>query len=55
MLQGLVGGSWGGGGAAKAEGLDYVSYDSQQDLISGMVKVNSSALGEQGGREDTRR
>ena len=38
---------------AKAKGPDSVSSDSQQDLISGMLKVNSSALGERGGREDT--
>ena len=31
---------------AKAEGLDCLSSDSQQDLTSGMLKVNSSALGE---------
>ena len=29
---------------AKAEGPDWVSSDSQQDLTSGMLKVNSSAL-----------
>ena len=34
---------------AKTEGLDSVSSDSQWDLTSGMLKVNSSALGEQGG------
>ena len=51
----------GGGGAAcptrqspqvcltKAEGPDCVSSDSQQDLTSGMLKVNSFALGEWGG------
>ena len=38
---------------AKAEGLDCVSSDSQWNLTSGMLKVNSSALGERGGREDT--
>ena len=40
---------------AKAEGPDSVSSDSQRDLTSGMLKVNSSALREQGGREDTGR
>ena len=40
---------------AKAEGLDSVSSDSQRDLTFGTLKVNSSALGEQGGREDTGR
>ena len=57
----------GGGGAAhpawqnpqslacKNEGLDSMSSDSQQDLTSGMLKVNSSALRERGGQEDTRR
>ena len=34
---------------AKTEGLDCMSSDSQQDLTSGMLKVNSSALGEWGG------
>ena len=61
MLHGLVGGSWGGGGAAhpgkaeplaKAEGPDCMSSDSQWDLTSGMLKVNSSAQ-RAGGREDT--
>ena len=33
----------------KAEGLDSVSSDSQQTLTSGMLRVNSSALGERGG------
>ena len=32
---------------AKAEGPDSVSSEIQQDLTSGMLKVNSSALGEQ--------
>ena len=36
---------------AKAEGPDCVSSDSQRYLTSGMLKVNSSALREQGGRE----
>ena len=62
-LHGLAGGSRLGGGSrqsprvwlAKAEGLDCVNSDSQQDLTSGMLKVNSSALGEQGGQEDNRR
>ena len=40
---------------AKVEGLDGVSSDSQRDLTSGMLKVNSSALRERGGREDTKR
>ena len=40
---------------AKAEGPDSVSSDSQQDLISGMLKVNSFAFGERGGQEDTGR
>ena len=40
---------------AKAEGPDSMSSDSQRDLTFGMLKVNSSALGEQGGREDTGR
>ena len=56
MLQGLAGGSWGSGGTArparqsprvwfaKVEGPDCVSSDSQQDLTSGMLKVDSSAL-----------
>ena len=63
MLHGLVGGRRGGGGAtggrpgrqgrapklrlAKAVGPDSMSSDSQQDLTYGMLKVNSSALGEQ--------
>ena len=34
---------------AKAEGPHSVSSDSQQDVTSGMFKVNSSALREQGG------
>ena len=38
---------------AKAEGPDSMSSDSQQDLTSGMLKVNSSALGERGGQKDT--
>ena len=54
-LHGLAGGSQGGGGAAcrarqsprvwlaKAEGLEGVCSDSQRDLISGMLLVNSSA------------
>ena len=67
MLHRLAGGSWGppqeGQPAwqdrapevwlAKVEGLDCVSSDSQWDLTSGMLKVNSSALGEGGEREDT--
>ena len=40
---------------AKAEEPDSVSSDSQWDLTSGMLKVKSSALGEWGGHEDTRR
>ena len=40
---------------AKPERPDSVSSDSQPDLISGMLKVNSSVLREQGGREDARR
>ena len=67
VLHGLVGGSQGNGGAArparrnprvwlaKAEGLDCVSSHRQQDLTSGMLKVNSSALREQGGQEDAGR
>ena len=39
---------------AKAEGPDCVSSDSQQDLTSGMLKVNSS-LSESGKGEDARR
>ena len=38
---------------AKAEGPGCMSSDSQQDIISEMLEVNSSALGERGGREDT--
>ena len=38
---------------AKVEGLDSVSSDSQWDLTYGMLKVNSSALREWGGQEDT--
>ena len=34
---------------AKVEGPDTVSSDSQRDLTSGMLKVNSSALEEWGG------
>ena len=34
---------------AKAEGPDSMSFDSQLDLTSGMLRVNSSALREQGG------
>ena len=41
--------------AATAEGPDCVSSDSQWDFTFGMLKVYSSALGEWGGREDTRR
>ena len=37
---------------AKAEGPDCMSSDSQWDLTSGILKVNSSALGEQGGLDD---
>ena len=37
---------------AKAEGPDGVCSDSQQDLTSGMLRVNSSALREWGGREE---
>ena len=40
---------------AKAEGPESMSSDSQWDLTSGMLKVNSSALREWGGREDTGR
>ena len=40
---------------AKAVGLDSMSSESQQDLTSGMLKVNSSTLGEQGGQEDAAR
>ena len=62
MLHRLAGGSRGSGGAAhparqsprvwlaKAEGPDSVSSDSQRDLTSGMLKVNSSALREQEGK-----
>ena len=39
---------------AKAEGQDSMSSDSQQDLTSGMLKVNSSALREWGGQENAR-
>ena len=67
VLHGLAGGSQRGGGAArparqsprdwlaKAEGPDCMSSDGQRDLTSGMLKVNSSALREWGGQEDTRR
>ena len=67
MLHRLAGGSWGGGGAAcparqspgvwlaKVEGLDCLSSGSQRDLTSEMLKINSSALREQGGREGTGR
>ena len=40
---------------AKAEGLDSVNSDSQRDLTSGMLKLNSSALREQGRQEDAGR
>ena len=40
---------------AKEEGPDSVSSDSQQDLTSGILKVNSSTLGEWGGQEDNGR
>ena len=40
---------------AKAEGLNAMSSDSQRDLTSGTLKVNSSALREQGGQEDAGR
>ena len=40
---------------AKAKGTDSVSSDSQWNLTSGMLKVDSSALREQGGQEDTER
>ena len=40
---------------AKVEGLDSVSSDSQRDLTSGMLKVNSSALGERRGLQDAGR
>ena len=40
---------------AKAERSEPVISDSQWDLTSGMLKVNSSALGEWGGREDAGR
>ena len=40
---------------ANVEGLDSVSSDSQQDLTSGILKVNSSTLGEWGGQEDNGR
>ena len=40
---------------AKVQGPDCVSSDSQRDLTSGILKVNSSALGERGGREDSGR
>ena len=36
-------------GVAKVEGPDCVSSDSQRDLTSGMLKVNSSVLREWGG------
>ena len=67
VLHGLAGGSQRGGGAAclsrqsprdwlaKAEGPDCMSSDGQRDLTSGMLKVNSSALREWGGQEDTER
>ena len=40
---------------AKAEGPDSMGSISQWDLTSGMLKVNNSALGEQGGQEDAGR
>ena len=67
MLHRQVGVSQGGGVAAhparqspqvwlaKAEGPDSLSSDSQRDLTSGMLKVNSSALRELGGQEYARR
>ena len=39
----------------KVEIPDCVSFDSQWDLTSGMLEVESTALREQGGREDARR
>ena len=39
----------------KAKGLDCVSSDTQWDLTSGMLIVNSSAFGGQEGGQDTRR
>ena len=67
-LHELVGGSWDDGGAAsppsktdapslacRLEGPDSVSSDSQRDLTSGMLKVNSPALRQWGGQEDTKR
>ena len=49
--QGRAPGVW----LAKVEGLDCMSSDSQRDLTSGILKVNSSAHGLQGGLEDARR
>ena len=40
---------------AKAEWPDTVRSDSQWDLTSGMLKVNSSAFRELGGQEDAKR
>ena len=40
---------------AKAEEPDTVSTDSQRDLTSGMLKVNSSSIRETGEREDVGR
>ena len=66
MLHRLAGVSQGGGGAAcparqsprvwlaKVEGLDCMSSDSQWDLTSGMLQVNSFAL-RAGGLEDNGR
>ena len=67
MLHGLAGGSQGVEGQptrqgratkvwlAKEEGPDSMSSDSWLDLTSGMLKVNSSALREGGGPEETGR
>ena len=40
---------------AKVEGTDSVSSDSQGDLPSGMLKVNTSALRDLGGQENNLR
>ena len=40
---------------AKVDGPDSVSSESQWDLTSEMLKVNSSALRERGRQEDSRR
>ena len=65
VLHGLAGGSRGGGGAARParqSPREWLAKAEEPDecvltagLTSGMLRVNSSALGEQGGQEDTGR